>query len=69
MIPCYVFLLFLNINLTYVISRFPNMVVGVLTRESVRQALRGGITADQIIHYLEQHSHPRVSSYIIPKYS
>ncbi|KOB78757.1 putative TFIIH basal transcription factor complex p52 subunit [Operophtera brumata] len=36
------------------------MVVGVLTRESVRQALRGGITARQIIHYLEQHSHPQV---------
>lgn len=43
-----------------IISRFPNLVVGVLTRESVRQALRGGITAQQIIHYLEQHSHPQV---------
>lgn len=41
--------------------RFPNLVVGVLTRDSVRQALRGGITADQIISYLEQHAHPNVS--------
>lgn len=38
--------------------RFPNLVVGVLTRESLRQAFRGGITAEQIIAYLEQHSHP-----------
>ncbi|KAH9639024.1 hypothetical protein HF086_003555 [Spodoptera exigua] len=44
---------------------FPNLVVGVLTRESVRQALRGGITAEQIIHYLEQHSHPQASCLII----
>lgn len=33
------------------------MVVGVLTRESIRQALRGGITAEQIISYLTQHAH------------
>lgn len=45
---------------TDLIYRFPNMVVGVLTRESVRQALRGGITAQQIIHYLEQHAHPQM---------
>lgn len=36
------------------------MVVGVLTRDSVRQAFRGGITAEQIISYLEQHAHPTV---------
>ncbi|XP_060805639.1 general transcription factor IIH subunit 4 [Amyelois transitella] len=45
---------------TELIYRFPNLVVGVLTRESVRQALRGGITAQQIIHYLEQHAHPQM---------
>lgn len=39
--------------------RFPNVVVGVLTRESIRQALRGGITAEQIISYLTQHAHPQ----------
>ncbi|KAJ8716942.1 hypothetical protein PYW08_005341 [Mythimna loreyi] len=45
---------------TELMYRFPNLVVGVLTRESVRQALRGGITAEQIIHYLEQHAHPQM---------
>ncbi|VVC97930.1 unnamed protein product [Leptidea sinapis] len=39
---------------------FPNLVVGVITRESVRQAFRGGISAEQIIKYLEQHSHPQM---------
>lgn len=43
---------------TELLYRFPNLVVGVLTRDSVRQAFRGGITADQIISYLEQHAHP-----------
>lgn len=38
--------------------RFPNLVVGVLTRDSLRQAFRGGITADQILSYLELHAHP-----------
>lgn len=42
---------------TELLYRFPNLVVGVLTRDSVRQALRGGITADQIISYLEQYAH------------
>lgn len=45
---------------TELLYRFPNLVVGVLTRDSVRQALRGGITADQIISYLRQHTHPNV---------
>ncbi|GBP25834.1 General transcription factor IIH subunit 4 [Eumeta japonica] len=45
---------------TQLLYRFPNLVVGVLTRESVRQALRGGITAAQLIHYLEQHAHPQM---------
>lgn len=42
------------------LCRFPDVVVGVLTRESVRAALRGGISAQQVIRYLEQHSHPQV---------
>jgi len=40
--------------------RFPNLVVGVITRDSIRQALRGGITADQIIGYLKQHAHQQM---------
>lgn len=42
------------------VLRFPNLVVGVLTRDSIRQALRGGITAEQIIGYLTQHAHPQM---------
>mmetsp|Transcript_30221 Transcript_30221/g.78094 ORF Transcript_30221/g.78094 Transcript_30221/m.78094 type:complete len:474 (-) Transcript_30221:3089-4510(-) len=38
--------------------RFPNLFVGLLTRESVRKALDMGITADDIIAFLEAHSHP-----------
>ncbi|XP_055376920.1 general transcription factor IIH subunit 4 [Condylostylus longicornis] len=45
---------------TELLYRFPNLVVGVLTRDSVRSALRGGITASQIISYLEQYSHPNM---------
>lgn len=45
----------------FVISfRFPNVVVGILTRDSIRQALRGGITAEQIIGYLRLHAHPQL---------
>lgn len=40
--------------------RFPNLVVGMLTRESVRKALGNGISADQIISYLTTHAHPQM---------
>jgi hypothetical protein len=36
------------------------MAVGVVSRESVRQALQNGITAAQIINYLELHAHPQM---------
>jgi len=41
-------------------SRFPNLVVGAITRESVRKALVNGITADQIISYLTTYAHPQM---------
>lgn len=41
-------------------SRFANMVTGQITRESIRRALINGITADQIIAYLETHAHPQM---------
>ena len=41
-------------------SRFSNMVTGQLTRESIRMALLNGITAEQIIAYLETHAHPQM---------
>lgn len=45
---------------TELLYRFPNVTVGVITRDSIRQALRGGITARQIISYLEQHAHTKM---------
>ncbi|KAI9315527.1 RNA polymerase II transcription factor B subunit 2 [Dichotomocladium elegans] len=41
-------------------SRFRNMVAGVITRDSVRNALLKGITADQIISYMQSHAHPQM---------
>ena len=40
--------------------RFPNLVVSILTRDSVRQALKSGITATQIVGYLQQHAHSKM---------
>lgn len=47
--------LFVDLN-----SRFPNMVSGQLTRNSIRKALTNGITADQVIQYLRTHAHPQM---------
>ena len=38
--------------------RFPNLVVGVLTRESLNDAFRKKITAQQIMKFLQTHAHP-----------
>ncbi|KAF7977038.1 hypothetical protein HWV62_4800 [Athelia sp. TMB] len=40
--------------------RFPNLVVGSVTRDSVRKALSNGISAEQIISYLTTHAHPQM---------
>ncbi|KAG5648235.1 hypothetical protein DXG03_006193 [Asterophora parasitica] len=40
--------------------RFPNLVVGSITRDSVKKALNNGISADQIISYLISHAHPQM---------
>lgn len=42
------------------VYRFPNLTVAVLDRDNVRQALRSGITADQIISFLRIHAHPQM---------
>ncbi|CAG7846805.1 RNA polymerase II transcription factor B subunit 2 AltName: Full=RNA polymerase II transcription factor B 52 kDa subunit; AltName: Full=RNA polymerase II transcription factor B p52 subunit [Serendipita indica DSM 11827] len=49
-------------------ARFPNMIMGSLTRDSVKKALVNGITADQILSYLVTHAHPqmRKNNPIIP---
>lgn len=40
--------------------RFPNVVIGLITRDSVRQAFKSGMSAQQIINYLLMHAHPNV---------
>ncbi|KAJ5175422.1 General transcription and DNA repair factor IIH subunit TFB2 [Penicillium canariense] len=40
--------------------RFPNLVTGKITRQSVRRAIDMGITADQIISYLYSHAHTQL---------
>lgn len=41
-------------------SRFPNLVIGMVTRESIKNALSNGITAEQIVTYLSTHAHPQM---------
>ena len=41
-------------------TRFANMVIGVLCRDSVREALSRGISGEQIISYLHSHAHPEM---------
>ncbi|RNA05110.1 general transcription factor IIH subunit 4 [Brachionus plicatilis] len=42
--------------------RFPNMVVASITRESVREAFKMGITGQQIVNFLRSNAHPQISS-------
>lgn len=51
---------------THLRYRLPNLVVGHITRDAVREALMIGITADQIIGYLNAHAHPRMKRGTIP---
>lgn len=46
--------------------RLPNLVVGAITRESVRTALVAGITARQILAYARQHAHSSVTGPPVP---
>ena len=39
--------------------RFPNLSVSLITRDSCRQAFKGGISAAQVIRFLKMHAHPR----------
>ncbi|KAI5794428.1 transcription factor Tfb2-domain-containing protein [Peziza echinospora] len=41
-------------------ARYPNMVAGRISRQSVRAAIKTGITSDQIIDYLTVHAHPQL---------
>jgi transcription initiation factor TFIIH subunit 4 len=40
--------------------RFPNLVSGKLTKESVHRAVKSGITSAQIISYLTTYAHPQM---------
>ncbi|KAJ5090493.1 hypothetical protein N7532_009177 [Penicillium argentinense] len=55
--PLQISLISLFTNLKY---RFPNLVTGKITRQSVRRAIEMGITADQIISYLMSHAHTQL---------
>ncbi|KAJ5161463.1 hypothetical protein N7492_006855 [Penicillium capsulatum] len=55
--PLQISLLSLFTNLKY---RFPNLVTGKITRQSIRRAIEIGITADQVIAYLATHAHPQL---------
>ena len=48
--------------------RYPNMIAGKITRDSVRRAVAQGITANQIISFLDTHAHPqmRKSNPVLP---
>lgn len=41
--------------------QLPNLVVGALNKESVNTAFASGITAEQIISFLQQNAHPHVA--------
>ncbi|TVY52107.1 General transcription and DNA repair factor IIH subunit TFB2 [Lachnellula cervina] len=45
---------------TKLTTRYPNMVSGRITRESIYRAISHGITSDQVISYLSTHAHPQL---------
>ncbi|KAI1290376.1 General transcription factor IIH subunit 4 [Halotydeus destructor] len=56
--PLQIALLGLFTELQY---RFPSFCLGILSRDSVREALKSGITAEQIIHFLTINAHPSLN--------
>ncbi|KAK6917534.1 Transcription factor Tfb2, C-terminal domain [Dillenia turbinata] len=44
--------------------QLPNLIVGAITKESLYNAFENGISADQIISFLQQNAHPRVAERI-----
>lgn len=47
--------------------RFPNLVTGKITRQSIRRAIEMGITADQIVSYLATHAHPQMRKHNVSR--
>ncbi|XP_061349422.1 general transcription and DNA repair factor IIH subunit TFB2 isoform X2 [Gastrolobium bilobum] len=56
---CEILRLFSRIEYT-----LPNLIVGAITKESLYNAFENGITADQIISFLQQNAHARVAERI-----
>jgi transcription initiation factor TFIIH subunit 4 len=46
-------------------SRFENLVQGIITRDSVRNALSNGISADQIIYFISSNAHPQMRTNVV----
>ncbi|TVU16591.1 hypothetical protein EJB05_40162 [Eragrostis curvula] len=44
--------------------QLPNLIAGAITKESIYGAFENGITAEQIISFLQQNAHPRVADKI-----
>ncbi|CAG8959665.1 hypothetical protein HYFRA_00001569 [Hymenoscyphus fraxineus] len=45
---------------TKLTTRYPNMVCGRVTRQSIYAAISHGITSEQVITYLSTHAHPQL---------
>lgn len=50
-------------------ARFPNMVVGLITRDSIKYALEHGINTPQIINYLKAHAHFQMKKKVLTIFS
>lgn len=50
-------------------TRLPNVIIGVITRESMRRALATGIKGRQVLDFLKCHAHPvvRRRSPVVPE--
>lgn len=52
------------------IRRLPNVIFMIITRDSVKSAFALGVTAEQILRFLEKHAHPKLrtgSNSLIPQ--
>lgn len=55
--PFHIKLLSLFIRLDY---KLPNMIVGTITKQSIRNALKNNITSTEIVNYLDAYAHPQM---------
>jgi len=46
-------------------TRYPNLVSGRISRRSIQEAIKMGITADQVIDYLSSHAHPQMRKSLV----